>query len=235
MTADRAKHMKTTPMLFSADLVNALIDGSKTQTRRPISNQNLVGKCGEVNIWAITKAMWERISKERPVSWGIRRLCPFGQPGDLIWVRETTEADDDTSDCVTLSRYCADKGRVLSVCSRRKYSGPVIAHWDYSRPTRPSIHMPRWASRLTLKITDVRVERIKDISADDIRAEGIKPRFPITDQFTSGILTGQFMDLWESAYGDKSWHSNPWVWCLNFQVIHENIDRYIEQSETVSA
>lgn len=96
---------------------------------------------------------------------------------------------------------------------------------------RPSIHMPRWASRLTLRITDVRVQRLQEISEADARAEGAPLELRLLDSVRLGATashTGGFERLWESIHGPDSWASNPWVWCLSFRVIHKNIDEVVD-------
>ena len=98
-------------------------------------------------------------------------------------------------------------------------------------PWRPSIHMPRWASRLTLRITDVRVQRLQEISEADARAEGAPLELRLLDSVRLGATashTGGFERLWESIHGPDSWASNPWVWCLSFRVIHKNIDEVVD-------
>jgi hypothetical protein len=91
---------------------------------------------------------------------------------------------------------------------------------------RPSIHMPRWASRITLKITDVRVERLQDITEDDARAEGCKETHLYNDLYFTAYA--QFGELWGSINGPGSWDENPWVWALEFEVIKQNVDQVME-------
>lgn len=145
--------------------------------------------------------------------------CPYGRRGERLWVRETTEADEDYSDVVVLSRYAADGAPVVYAgCNDPEYNG-TVAHWDYSRRSRPSIHMPRWACRILLEITDVRVERLQDISRADIRAEGLQ----CPPELTSDDVSPNYRDwypaawreLWESTGGD--WDANPWAWVVEFK------------------
>ncbi|EBH9979146.1 hypothetical protein EHH62_22945, partial [Salmonella enterica subsp. arizonae serovar 40:z36:-] len=112
--------------------------------------------------------------------------CPFGAVGDRIWVRETFRVP-------------------IAVCDK-----PATPEkWT------PSIHMPRWASRILLEITDVRVERLRDLSEEDAKSEGITPP-------AGGVLPGweyriNFRDLWMDIYGTDSWEANPWVWVIEFK------------------
>ena len=134
--------------------------------------------------------------------------CPFGAVSDRIWVRETwAEAGAGAPD---LKLY------------RANYPAHVPTHYENVPPAEdvrwtPSIHMPRWASRLMLEITGVRVERLRDLSEDDAKSEGITPP-------SGGVLPGweyriNFRDLWMSIYGADNWEANPWVWVIEFKVV----------------
>ncbi|WP_235846004.1 hypothetical protein [Enterobacter hormaechei] len=134
--------------------------------------------------------------------------CPFGAVGDRIWVRETwAEAGASAPD---LKLY------------RANYPEHVPTHYENVPPAdeirwTPSIHMPRWASRLTLEITGVRVERLRDLNEEDAKSEGITPP-------SGGVLPGweyriNFRDLWMSIYGADNWEANPWVWVIEFKVV----------------
>lgn len=163
--------INTPPALFNSKMVLALLDGRKTQTRRPIKPQldtrhrQFDFEQGEIKEYTRIAGCWSLCQTIK---------SPFGQPGDILWVRETTESDVDICDSVILSKYSADNKPVLySQCEDKEYNGS-IAHWWYSKQSCPSIHMPRWASRLSLPVTGVRVERVQDISEDDAIAEGLK-------------------------------------------------------------
>lgn len=213
--------MKERPILFNAEMVRAIQSRQKTQTRRIVKQQPRNG-------WAFSDE-FGRIKSNHPKKgkFGafIRRgvgtdfpeidieVSPFGMPGDQLWVRETfyqkvEVCRDVTDEAITTRKQAA------------AYEGedkPVIKSCE-SWEKRPSIHMPRWASRIQLEITNVRVERLQDISEDDIKAEGIKQRFPnVNDQFTPVILKEQFKELWSSIY--KNWDANPWVWVVEFKVV----------------
>ncbi len=215
------------PIIFNAEMVRAILDGRKTQTRRPIKKQ-------PAGTWAAPG----------------KTSCPLGRCGDLLWVRETTEFDDEYSQIVSLSRYKADREPVLySGCDDPEYNGSV-AHWSYSREVRPSIHMPRWASRLTLKITDIRVERVQDITDQNAVNEGIEVFNEDGNLWYSGWMEGQdswfsdnwkwhcddpmqaFKELWDGIYfkSKNGWVSNPWVWVISFEVINQNIDEYLKDA-----
>jgi len=204
--------MNTKPMLFSTDMIRALLDGRKTQTRRIVKPQALINDNGILEPNGMTASMWRKVSRELPESFGANYFSPYGQPGDLIWVRETFAIYQGHSDSVPLYK--------------------TGTHDDLLKWI-PSIHMPRWASRLTLKITDVRIERLQDISKEDAEAEGLK-KWPHKGDFAwgydgcsedgHGSPTGAFHSLWNSIYPDDDWYSNPWVWVYSFEVIKKNVD-----------
>lgn len=206
--------IKERPILFSAPMVRALLDGSKTQTRRivkPLKDSNFgiqLAPCeiaGEVN------------------KSGRIDLCPYGKVGDRLWVRETTKADYDTSDTVVLAKYSADDAYVFY--DHDDEHKQCIDHWWYSKDVCPSIHMPRDKSRINLEITAVRVERLNDISESDAKnegapdyEEGVDTPPPDDGEYKWSYVTS-FQRLLESINGAGSWQENPWVWVVEFKVV----------------
>lgn len=193
-------------MIFNGEMVRAILDGRKTQTRRIIKPQPVMYEPGQ------------SIHVSDMINDALR--CPFGAVGDRIWVRETwAEAGAGAPD---LKLY------------RANYPQHVPTHYENVPPVdeirwTPSIHMPRWASRLTLEITGVRVDRLNGISETDAEAEGIdmEALFDaqdcydcIADHNMTGrpTATGAFKYLWESIYGEENWQANPWVWVIEFKV-----------------
>lgn len=177
--------IKERPILFSAPMIRAILDGRKTVTRRPVKGGQL--PIEDVSVAAGERHRWSAIAQRDPrygfCVFGATEAecakeleefapCPYGRRGDRLWVRETTEADEGRSDTVVLSRYAADRSPVLYAGGEDPEYNGSIAHWDYPRRSRPSIHMQRWASRILLEITDVRVERLQDISDEQAKAEG---------------------------------------------------------------
>ncbi|BCB06757.1 hypothetical protein HHSLTHF2_06470 [Vreelandella venusta] len=187
---------KERPILFNAAMVRALLNGRKTQTRRIVKTCRERGMQGPV----------VRGQKGEVATVGFAAaagLCPYGQPGDRLWVREATS--EDCTGSVSFARYKADGAMV-------RENGNCLSAWWYSRPSCPSIHMPRWASRITLEIVSVRVERLQDISNEDAVAEGIGT--PLDARYAA---LDEFKPLWESINGAGSWAANPWVWVIEFK------------------
>lgn len=224
--------MTERPILFSGAMVRAILEGRKTVTRRAVKG----GQVPAVDPNASVDGMrWSAIGQRHPRygfcvfgsteeecarELGLIGVCPYGKPGDRLWVRESTEADYDTHDAVVLARYCADKAPVLITdCTDPAFNGSV-AHWNYPRDVRPSIHMKREQARILLEITAVRVERLQDISYESARAEGVQNHPDIESGTVEGsILTSKalFECLWCDTYGDDSWFANPWVWVVEFK------------------
>ncbi|WP_434672199.1 hypothetical protein [Pseudomonas sp. R1-15] len=231
--------VKERPILFSAPMVRAILEDRKRVTRRPVKGGQIPTE--DTSVAAGERHRWMAIAQRDPrYGFGVFgateaecakeleecALCPYGKPGDRLWVRETTEAD--YANGAVLSRYAADGEPVLhSGCGDPEYNGSV-AHWDYPRKSRPSIHMQRWASRILLEITAVRVERLQDISDEQAKAEGIIPHVrggwhwhphnpsDVDDWHQFGFKTPvwAFHDLWVGINGQKNWDANPWVWVV---------------------
>lgn len=186
--------MKERPILFSGSMVRAILDGRKTQTRRVVTNAR----------------PYTATDNGIDILWATGSLrCPYGQPGDRLWVRETW-------------------------CLRPEGYGYRADNNPDNNPLKwgPSIHMPRWASRITLEVTGVRVERVQDISEEDARAEGIRATrlshgsvVYHTDSYPTPNIYGsaqeRFVNLWHSINTPRGypWESNPWVWVVAFKVL----------------
>lgn len=171
--------MKERPIIFSGPMVRAILEGRKTQTRRVVKDDTMLAWLNCDNV-------------VKPINDHVAHLgCPYGQPGDRLWVRET---------------FCPD------------YDPPIYkADEDQAKIAwKPSIHMPRWASRITLEITAVRVERLQDISDADALAEGCEP-FRENDM----NAIDAYADLWADINGPENWEANPWVWVIEFKKVGE--------------
>ena len=228
---------KERPILFSGPMVRALLDGSKTQTRRVMKPQLVYGTvAGLFNSWYLPRAEGGGTlypnGKEK-----ILGTCPYGQPGDRLWVRETFVQGWDY-DPVTdrIKRYDSD-GKQIPIKTWYRADGADIGWcdadgWEANTPWKPSIHMPRAASRMTLEITSVRVERLQDISEADAMAEGIAYGPTCDEEGRSGgyhwdrnrededvwpTAVQACRQLWIGINGPESWATNPWVWAIEFR------------------
>ncbi|WP_085715674.1 hypothetical protein [Pseudomonas sp. B28(2017)] len=217
--------IKERPILFSAPMVRAILAGHKTVTRRPVRHQPDVSVTdaiprrnfphGPATIDWYWRPKHGHLNGAPSAGWDFK--CPYGQPGDRLWVREAWAADAQV-DAISpreLSQgepilYPADGTVRQTGCSMLK-----------SGRTRPSIHMPRWVSRILLEITDVRVERLQDISLAQVRKEGCEVRefwlFGSDAEERQKIGARVFGNLWASINGEESWRSNPWAWVIEFK------------------
>lgn len=189
------------PIIFSAEMVRAILSGQKTQTRRVVKRNHLMTVDGE--------------------QYPILALCPHGQPGSRLWVREACRADAIDDEGLCCVRYLADQKLIPIENTREAADKWVRLYWYRGKEglTVPPIHMPRWASRITLEITDVRVERLQDISEADAKAEGVSmpDGTPTPPDFWS--YQQEFRHLWEQINGPCSWDANPFVWVVTFRRI----------------
>ena len=210
-------------MIFNGEMVRALLDGRKTQTRRPIKwRQTRATEIAEREDGS--KWPWSEDAENVCDYW---HPCPFGAVGDRIWVRETFQGP--LFDFDLMDSYCKDSTpfEKPEFCVYKADGVPAPEFYDADDELhcrwRPSIHMPRWASRITLEITDVRVERLNSISQEDAQAEGMeltgwRPTYSDPDSGGEAWTPyDNFAQLWESIYGAESWQANPWVWVIEFK------------------
>ncbi len=242
--------MRERPILFSAPMVRAILAGTKTQTRRVVKIPGIMSRTA----FAITSPEEEMIQLDDGTFHYLSTAalsgpyaCPYGQPGDRLWVKETwrTAKSLDAKSPASIGEMCIDAGY-------RKPWAPLAYEADGHRnsewrgfeiegnaepgKTRVSIHMPRWASRITLEITGVRVERLQDISEDDAIAEGLSifneddanlyySALAREDKWPDGWhLDGPvdaYLELWEQINGPGSLDENPWVWVVEFKRVQE--------------
>jgi hypothetical protein len=235
---------KERPIIFKGDMVRAILEGRKTQTRRLVPEWQLPGL-------TLDGDQYISIAQRHP-RWGFgvfgkteaecmanyndeyASLCPYGKPGDRLWVRETFSASE-FMDC----RYRADGQQFLNV-NGKDTNTPCEVKWT------PSIHMPRWASRITLEITGVRVERLQDISEEDAIAEGAQHFPDLPGMSPYGQDCRWSMEQPESVYqclgsprwafanyfcklagnapkgihDERPWDANPWVWVIEFRRVN---------------
>lgn len=204
--------VKERPILFNGEMVRAILDGCKTVTRRPVKGIALE---------------WLRPNGFTPEFTASQQngLCPYGHPGERIWVRETWAADAQLDSIAPRDLSPGEPIRYHADGQVRQQGCAMISVGK----SRPNIFMPRWACRILLEVTEVRVERLQDISDDQIIAEGIdldalaesQDRY---DMVLAGsgadgraTLRTAYRDLWSSTGGD--WSANPWVWVIEFKQI----------------
>lgn len=203
--------VKERPILFSGSMVRAILEGRKTQTRRIVNLNRAYHDCGrhEIMEWRNQNGFWFGLYEWNTVA---RLQCPYGSVGERLWVRETWAPK---------SSWDVEAGCLYKASEPDQYK-------DLPFKWKPSIHMPRWASRINLEITGVRVERLNDISEADATAEGIHNfggdlgLFGYDPKGTpcpmvGGSATEAFALLWESINGPGSWALNPWVWVVEFK------------------
>ncbi len=200
--------MTERPILFSAPMVRAILDGSKTQTRRVFQPQPKVLKNGTwYTPYLSEPAKWCYLHGGHQIWWA---KCPYAAREDHLWVREAWSGPHSQRDL-----------------KPREMAGPFW-YWadgnpdggDWTKP-KPSIHMPRHASRITLEVTEVRVERLQSISEADAQAEGAI-RMVMDDEMKfydseTGTFKCGFAGIWAHINGADSWEANPWVWAISFR------------------
>ncbi|MGI6907627.1 hypothetical protein ACRCLU_08955 [Klebsiella pneumoniae] len=259
--------MKERGMIFNGEMVRALLDGRKTQTRRIMKVQpsedftpmNMALETDYKARW-YTPGVVDKDGYLQPASkeiFGVSNenegySCPFGAVGDRIWVREAYRFPaslDDVSPTGVGEMAVATGYRKPWAPTFYEFTGTFSDGWKgFETPPkvsgagklRPSIHMPRWASRILLEITDVRVERLNAISEDDAQREGVYTEvwdqtvvarnYASRDEFfqfwsedmphyveMNQLYGSSFRSLWESIYGAENWLANPWVWVIEFK------------------
>lgn len=215
--------MKQRPILFNSEMVCATIDGRKTHTRRIINPQPTLSDSSGFNWKGRAYGLGASPSEtERNFS---KWSCKHGKVGDRLWVRETFQpvfADGFDHNSVARSDYKTGRGYKCSYPATDGIQEFIDAEDNVTDRCTPSIHMPRWASRITLEITGVRAERLQDISEADAKAEGIQKAWQYADCYytPSGDYASArvaFQRLWESINGPESWDANPFVWVIEFK------------------
>lgn len=221
--------MKERGMIFNAEMVRALLDGRKMQTRRPVKFPVLDKNLG-------CELAGNELAGE--LSAGNYLNSAFGKPGDRIWVREAFRVHSRATDVATLVYKASERNS----WTEQTHRVPVAVCNKPATPEKwtPSLHMPRWASRILLEITDVRVERLNAISEEDAQREGVHTEvwdqtvvarnYAARDEFfqfwsedmphyveMNQLYRSSFRSLWESIYGSENWLANPWVWVIEFK------------------
>jgi len=232
--------MTDRPILFSGEMVRAILDGRKTQTRRVMKPQPSFNSGGPILDYG-----GGELDYVEP-HWVFPKTCKYGKEGDLLCLRETwrvaawkecghiavdyrASPENVRTPWVTVpdDQWCrlwqqsSDDARRAGEAglgsTRRDGDGWKWDRGDSPCRWRPSIYMPRWASRITLRITDIRVERLQDITEDDARAEGCDPVVHPDGAVDCGTRKTTFASLWNKINGPGAWDANPWVWVVSFE------------------
>ena len=245
--------MNEKPILFNTEMVKAILDGRKTQTRRIVRLTEFQKAISHGYDWMFRdkRGLWNEV----PASWLLRNKCPYGRPGDLLWVRETWKPGAWRDDGRIAIDYKASPELTKTpwLTIPEEYPGKQfdelweqwtnelrdmgwfpdkngVYQWESGQSPlkwRPSIFMPRWASRITLRMTDVWVERVQEISEADVQREGwffqnhdLSKRY---DPVTMDTARQWFAELWDSVNAKRgfSWDSNPWVWVVEFEKVEK--------------
>lgn len=221
--------MKYIPILFTTEMVQAILDGRKRMTRR---TNNLESVNDNPDDWEYVR-FWDGYAKFMQKYNAINERyikCPYGQPGDVLWVRET---------------WCWDWKDILNP-TEKYYFYRATTPYNYlatGEKWKPSIHMPKSACRIFLQVTDVRVERLQEITEDDAISEGVydyqdgyfknyftKKGLRESDGVECILAKGSFQSLWCSINGIKSWDANPLVWVIEFKRIDKPENFYCENN-----
>lgn len=237
--------MTDRPIIFSAPMVRALLDGRKSQTRRVLKPQPIsqgMMEFGEAWQWSLPsnpEESFSGVTADQIRKFGAHSGMTKYEIGDRLWVRENFQV-------AQVNRHCDSQGWADHICidypaahgmsfddfrqwkTRRRPAEDTLERQntkDGSPKVTPSIHMPRWASRLTLIVTDVRVQRLHDISEDDAIAEGVHA-VPVADipRPAAWSAKSDFAAIWNSLHGPDAWAANPWVVAVSFKTIRANID-----------
>lgn len=229
------------PIIFSTPMVRAILDGRKTQTRRVFKHNITQIEIESIGYSTFTPEGFismrgkRKIDAEGYAEWFVK--CPYGMPGDRLWVRETFArvCYDPSGTCDGWGcKHCKFQYKADTPTS--KFPGEWPNDWpskDVPCRWRPSIHMPREASRICLEVKSVRVERVRDISDKDAIAEGVEwygknfHENPVFKDYSLQTVDGfgwctpqrSFRSLWERINGTTSWTENPWVWVIEFAVV----------------
>lgn len=217
--------MKERPILFSTPMVQAILEGRKTVTRRT-TGLELINESPDdwTGVFMDKENKWQAECE----GWDGYHLkevkCPYGQVGDVLWVRESFQVFDTLDRIISLKDFKENGVRIYSF--KQQEPERVAKYGGETEKWKPSIHMPKSIARIWLEITDIKVERLQDISEDDAEAEGIElvehncfKNYNEKDpfQFLEDPI-GSFQSLWQSINGTENWNANPWVWVVSFKV-----------------
>lgn len=222
--------MKERPILFSGPMVRAILDGKKSQTRRVVKHQEVIDAAESFCDFLVTKKAERlgpteigprqvghicKINDGFGIDEAIKVFCPYGQPGDRLWVKETTVKVEDHGYQGPVYAESED-GRSVIEYGLSPSPDDMTEVEPHEIKLRPSLFMTRAMSRILLEITAVRVEQLQDISDEDALAEGV---YPTATGLYPGSPRAAFRQLWWRINGAGSWAANPWVWAVEFRRI----------------
>jgi hypothetical protein len=239
-------------IIFSAPMVLALLNGTKTQTRRLVKKpptlshhylQPMFGK-GTDGQEIGEPGLWREVGPDYPDDERDDRRCPYGTVGDLLWVKETwcpadKWADDTERDDPTCIRYRAD-GKALRFNYVHQGAAPTKIHgteqWTDPAKWNSPLFLPRWASRITLEVKSIRAERLHDITEEDANAEGVRPGQRWADSTypprsaehrykVSETHREAYARAWNTIHGNDAWRANPWIWAIEFTRVEASCAR----------
>lgn len=213
---------KERPLLVSTPLVPKMLDDSKTQTRR-LNGLEHLGNATLLDVREQGGFLFARFARDNVEAWV---KCPYGKPGERLWVRETWGVNHIERGWLSTTKLAKDDLEHVAYRADGDWQEQCGPCEGDEPPWRPSIHMPRWASRITLEVAGVRVERLRSISDEDALAEGLV-KVPSGDGSLTWWSAGlgrtylsarrTFEDLWSSVHSVESWNANPWVWVVGFK------------------
>lgn len=224
LVSNRGLRMKERPIFFNSQRVRAVLSGQQSQTRRIMKSQPVsLGHDNHEGCYGID-VLSNQLQGNRVIGMGnLSRHCPYGQPGDRLWVRETWRGPmirqqdmieyERSPSLFKSAKYCEYRA------DTRQFSMNDNEHEHFG--WQAGIHMPRWASRINLEINDIRLERIQEISNDDVAAEGVQSDIHFLNDFFAmrskvPCSKDAYRKHWAQQYGGTSWEVNPWVWVIEF-------------------
>lgn len=206
------------PILFSTEMVQAILAGRKTMTRRVVKPQQLIKGDGSLNTCFMTNHLWKKVHKEMPMAFGPIYFCPY-QIGTVLWVKETwrvVKVDDIHKKM--LVDYLADKSERVVKFSTERYD--KFRKFYKKNGWQSSLFIPREASKLLLKVTNIRFERLQEITERDAMKEGFLGYYDSYADEQVTEATDDFVLLWDSLNKHRGygWDSDPWVWVVEFEI-----------------
>lgn len=222
---------KELPILFSTEMVRAILDGRKTMTRRVVTkhNSNSTLKWEDFDFTEVYKNTPFGLKVKRKDDETIWRISPKWQPGDVLWTKETFTILDWWEDSRAVQVMYEDAK--TRICELTAEEWVKFERWQEKEGRKSSLFMFKSLSRIWLEVTDVRVERLQEIGGEDAASEGFEKHISGARSMTSARIDYEvylkrakhwFEKLWQEINGEESWNQNPWVWCVSFRILSTN-------------